>query len=1061
MKKLLAALLLITIQNSYGQDCKTQAANKLSESVRFQDVYARSNEDPKANISIAKLKPPLTIAENWIKGILKNSTGAKLAYSNDYFFDYASGFTKDFYKATGIKGCYSSRMRFYAYYCYDDRNEVFTEDESGSYAAVNFNNVFASTLCTDVGVFTVNGKLAFKMFEKSRTEGRIDYYEQVAMSNVYDTIYKSKHDFIIIRNSDQPIFLPIPRKEYLQQLLKDVEDYKNREVATAKLAYTPAAEAANKASLDDQLKRIDNSKTSTPEQMAPYRKRLIENWETEKQKFEKRMARTETDAAKSKEVLLEYLNRPQEWLNKSFQQFYSYSSFTGRGVREYLEKLDVFTYSGEEETRTFIASINPAYFNKSLSADVPQLIMVDLPKGSYPHMKKVADLVKKPGALAPLENILNKGKSPVEQPILVSGSTYKLSYLPKLNKLTPLIVPADMKPSMGSTMPVNNPPINKFNFEIPALSPKLKQLPPQPFTADAYKNYVTDLHTQIASALKPEIKKKTDGYVKQKKLTQSKAISNAALAAWLQKTPAASLYLYSMAVVSNLSDGLAANNFSAFLIMGGLPEKSIPVLEYWNKQNPGKATILANLGNAYYRLGDITTAMKYLQQCVQKDSLNSVANKLLCMVYLKKGDVAKAEEHGTRSISKSHDQQIISILQQLNNKIKPGTVMSRFPPLPEKEFPMLEQIKLPAMPTRLDDMDQFAIELDAAKASLKMTIAAIDAKWPKQNGDMQQEVLKATLTKGISPIQIKAQYIIMDGMQIYQSESVKEDDVFQYQLKKINAPHNITIKAIHTKYNSRLKKLEGGEAGDEDQIAALEKAKCMELNGQTEVYLARLSRLVNQYASRQEYISRKFYRDCANWVPYWFSASGFDFPSIERDYLTDVLNILGEYKVFTKMHCELFEPLPIKEGEVQEWEDEYCANFKGKIGVGLGKVFWSCNSVGLEAGEGIVGGFEANYADDGSFEDVSFELGFGVDWKIGTEHIAQIGVGASVKEFVKIGPDKITGDWGVTDAGVKGEIAIERENGNVSVEVKVIEVTAGYNTGVNTEGIAVPILNLK
>lgn len=235
----------------------------------------------------------------------------------------------------------------------------------------------------------------------------------------------------------------------------------------------------------------------------------------------------------------------------------------------------------------------------------------------------------------------------------------------------------------------------------------------------------------------------------------------------------------------------------------------------------------------------------------------------------------------------------------------------------------------------------------------------------------------------------------------------------------------------------------------------------MGLNGQTEVYLARLSRLVNQYASRQEYISRKFYRDCANWVPYWFSASGFNFPSIERDYLTDVLNILGEYKVFTKMHCELFEPLPIKEGEVQEWEDEYCANFKGKIGVGLGKVFWSCNSVGLEAGEGIVGGFEANYADDGSFEDVSFELGFGVDWKIGTEHIAQIGVGASVKEFVKIGPDKITGDWGVTDAGVKGEIAIERENGNVSVEVKVIEVTAGYNTGVNTEGIAVPILNLK
>ncbi|MBL0135373.1 MAG: hypothetical protein IPP79_16060 [Chitinophagaceae bacterium] len=58
-------------------------------------------------------------------------------------------------------------MRFYAYYCYENRNEVFTEDESGSFAAVYFNNVFITSLCTNVGVFTVNGKAAFAMFEKA------------------------------------------------------------------------------------------------------------------------------------------------------------------------------------------------------------------------------------------------------------------------------------------------------------------------------------------------------------------------------------------------------------------------------------------------------------------------------------------------------------------------------------------------------------------------------------------------------------------------------------------------------------------------------------------------------------------------------------------------------------------------------------------------------------------------------------------------------------------------------------------------------------------------------
>ncbi|MBS1656347.1 MAG: hypothetical protein JSU05_15950, partial [Bacteroidetes bacterium] len=383
MNKILIAVFLIATQIAFGQDCKIRAANKPSESVRFQDDYIKSTEDSKANIGIAKMKPQLSAAENWIKGMLKNFTGAKLAYSNDYFFDYASGFAKDFYKSTGIKGCYSSKMRFYAYYCYDNNDKIFTEDESGSFIEVRFNDVFVNPLVSTVGVFTVNGKSAFELLEKTKSEGRIDYYDQIAMSNDYDTIYKSKNEFIIIRNSDQPVFLPITRKEYLQQLLKDVEDYKTREIAAAKADYTPANEAANKVKFDEELKRIDNSKNYTPEQMAPYRKRFIETWETEKQKFDKRVAKIEIETTEAKEVLLEYQKKPQEWLNQNFKHFYSYNSYTGKGIKEYLERLDVFSYSKDEETRTYVASINPAYFNKSLSAEVPQLIMVYLPKGTY------------------------------------------------------------------------------------------------------------------------------------------------------------------------------------------------------------------------------------------------------------------------------------------------------------------------------------------------------------------------------------------------------------------------------------------------------------------------------------------------------------------------------------------------------------------------------------------------------------------------------------------------------------------------------------------------------
>jgi Tfp pilus assembly protein PilF len=1064
MKKTVIALFLITAQPCFAQDCKTLALNKPSVTVRTPNVTIRPGDGSKVSITPAAINPRLAKAESWVKGLLNNFTGAKLSYSNTHLFDHTSGFGKSLYNATGIKGYYYSQMRFFAYYCAE--NKITTEGESGSSIMVYFNNFLdgygAHSLCSDADLFTINGKPVFKIYEKTSTRGRVDFYERMWQTDVRDTLYGSKDDFILIRNSDQPVFIPITRKELLPQLLKDIDANAATRISFARSMYDPKNESANKAAFDAELKRIDNSKNYTKEQMAPYRKRLIETWETEQQKLDKEVKRVEADTKGAKEVVSKYMKRPAQWLGRTVQDFYSGSVYTAISLRSYFENLDAVHHTSKEETNTELVSLNPAYYNRSLSPDVPQLILVQLAKGNYPHMKKVAGLVRQPGALAPLEALLNGKSTALEptQPLLTSS--YKLIFLPKLNTITPLTVPADIKLSTIPVIPFNNPSAaGSLPVAVPARSTKLGELSGQILTAETYKNYVQALSLKIGVALSPAEKQKADEFLKNKKLSSSKGISNTALAAWLQKSPKASLYLYSKAVVANTADALAANNFAAFLIMGGLPEKAVPVLEYWNKQRPAKSTILANLGNAYYRLGDMTTAMKWLQQAVQQDTLNPVANKLLCMLYLKNGDTKKAQDHGTRSIATCHDEEVIAILRQLNNRIKPGEVMSRFPLLPAKEFPMLERIKMPAMPSQLDDMEQFEIELNAIKASLRMTIADIENKAPNPGGDVQQQLLMASLKKGISPMRIKAQYIIMDGMQIYQAEKVKESDVFRYHVKKINVLFNTATKAIQNKYNNQMKNLEGGEGGDEDVIAALELAKCKALNGETEIYLAGLSRLVNQYAARQEYISRKFFRDYANWAPYWVPATTVSFPSIERDYLKEVLNILGEYKVVKKTNCEIFEPLPIKEGELQKWEDEYCANFKGKIGIGPAKVVWNCNSWAVEAGEGIVGGIGMNYKDDGTFEDFYCELGLGVSWEMGEEHIAKVAAGATVKEFVKIGPNDETGEWAVKDAGVKGEIAIEQEIGNVGAELKVIEITAGYRSGITKEGLAVPLLDLK
>ena len=398
-------LCLLIAQLSFGQDCKTQAANKPSTyAPNFQNFLNPVGKPVSWDVS--KMKPQLAKVESWMRTTLNGFTGAKLMYGNNCFLDPRG--TDFLYTSTGLKGNYQAIMMFFAYYCYENKTTIETEGESGSNMIVDINNIFTGDLCSNMNVFTINGKLAFTVLEKSRTEGRIDYYDLRKRMNFNDTVNTSKVDMFLIRNSDKPVFIPVTRKEYLQQLLKNVEDYKASEIASAKLEYTPANEAANKAKFDEELKRIDNSKNYTPEQMAPYRKRVIETHETEKQKFDKRMARAETEASKSKEVLLEYLKKPQEWLGRSFGFFYS-DSYTANGLKSYFDHFDIYTESKEDYTRSEVVSINPAYFNKALNMDVPQVMLVTLSKNGYRYMYKLAELVKQPGALAPLEAILNPG----------------------------------------------------------------------------------------------------------------------------------------------------------------------------------------------------------------------------------------------------------------------------------------------------------------------------------------------------------------------------------------------------------------------------------------------------------------------------------------------------------------------------------------------------------------------------------------------------------------------------------------------------------------------------
>jgi hypothetical protein len=401
MKVIAIAFSLLIVQHIFGQDCATIAKNKSEPFTRSADNFMNLGNQKPGSWDISKMKPHLGKAETWIRTLLTGFTGAKTGYTNEYSLDHVNGglAIENFYKATGIKGYCGSTTRFWKYYC--DNNRMFTEDEAGSFIYVTLNNVFASSWFTDdVGAFTVNGKFAFRVLEKDHSEGRVDFYDLRKRKDINDTIYTSKSDIIIIRNSDKPVFIPITRKEYLQQMLRDVEANRAKQKEMLMNLYNNGAKA-----FEEEMKMYKLDKAYTPEKEAKRRK-----WFGEDQvKTDKLIKKIDPDVDASIEVIKQYLQKPVEWLSRSVRSFYGYA-YTAKSVKAYFEELDDFKESKEDYTRSEIVSINPDYFNKALSNDVPQLIMVELIKNGYHCMYKVSEKVKQPGGLTSLVAMVNPGK---------------------------------------------------------------------------------------------------------------------------------------------------------------------------------------------------------------------------------------------------------------------------------------------------------------------------------------------------------------------------------------------------------------------------------------------------------------------------------------------------------------------------------------------------------------------------------------------------------------------------------------------------------------------------
>ena len=308
-------------------------------------------------------------------------------------------------------------------------------------------------------------------------------------------------------------------------------------------------------------------------------------------------------------------------------------------------------------------------------------------------------------------------------------------------------------------------------------------------TATALPGFISKVHTAINAKLTAA--ERTDAETVYGSIKQKPGIStaNIAVSFWIQKKPLLAIYLMGKACQDEPADIDNINNYASMLSMAGAEQVAIPVLQNLNKRFPNNSTILNNLGQAWFGLGDIDKASRYLDSAIRIYQYHSQANYTKHLIEESKGNTQAAVEALMRAVKKSHSLDKESKLRKLGKKLSGKDIDFPFK-MPQDPLG-LEKFNWPAYPMSIAESETqeeawkvFIAGCQKELDELKSQAARLEKNAEDAIGKRMKAMIQASQSgKAFSPIPwyapmaiLKLNYLVEDkdnGMQIRIERSAK------------------------------------------------------------------------------------------------------------------------------------------------------------------------------------------------------------------------------------------------------------------------------------------------
>jgi tetratricopeptide (TPR) repeat protein/arsenate reductase-like glutaredoxin family protein len=445
--------------------------------------------------------------------------------------------------------------------------------------------------------------------------------------------------------------------------------------------------------------------------------------------------------------------------------------------------------------------------------------------------------------------------------------------------------------------------------------------------------YITSTHNKTATLLKPEVKNMADkiySYIKSKSKNSAEA-GNMATGLWIAGKPQIAYYSLGKICTDDPTNTDNLSNYGAMLSMFGAQQLAIPILNNLNAKFPKNSTLLNNLGQAWFGLGDITKAEKYLDSVIRIYAYHPQATYTKSYIEESKGNKTEAVNLVKKSILHSYSKEKEDRLSKMGHKLTAKEVSL---PKNTKADPLnLGGFAAPPFPMSVDQCiamepvwAAYRQQLEAQAAALK---PRLEAAW-QLTTDMQQKrsneniaMVKASVNAGspqgvltLVPMHASAAYLkqneVMDEYNRKMAAFGKKTAVF------------FTGTAVQLKrdYDATMEKLRE-EDNEQTGEGLPNKDFCPRYKEASDKYLNAYNGAVESFFKEHLEIQKKYLNEITHWQMYSEWPEKFEAHKLEAKIAwLGALTPTFSFKSITTYKCAM-SPMG-KTGKLSKFDDVAC-----------------------------------------------------------------------------------------------------------------------------------------